>query len=106
MKTHDLKTWPEYFEALIERKKPFELRQNDRNFQVDDILNLQEFRPCEACHATGRVWDNGDKIDCDCMITKHPKGVYTGSRMLCRVIYVLSECAGLQEGYVILGLEF
>jgi hypothetical protein len=106
MKTHDLKTWPDYFEALIERRKTFELRQNDRDFQVGDMLNLQEFHPCSKCGATGRVWDNGDMIDCDCMITSSPKGIYTGSRMLCRVSYILAGCQGIQDSYVILGLEF
>lgn len=40
---HELKTWPEYFDAVYRRVKRFELRINDRNFQVGDVLNLQEY---------------------------------------------------------------
>jgi hypothetical protein len=45
MITHDLKTWPEFFQAIWEGKKLFELRQNDRNFRVGDILLLREWNP-------------------------------------------------------------
>ena len=37
---HALKTLPEYFEAVWENKKTFELRKNDRDFKVGDYLAL------------------------------------------------------------------
>ena len=40
---HYLKTDPEYFQAVKKRKKRFEMRFNDRNYQVGEILVLQEF---------------------------------------------------------------
>ena len=42
---HNLKTWPEYFKLMIEGKKTFELRKNDRDFQVGDRLDLLEYNP-------------------------------------------------------------
>lgn len=42
-KIHYLKTDPEYFQAVKKRKKKFEMRFNDRNYQVGEILILQEF---------------------------------------------------------------
>jgi ASC-1-like (ASCH) protein len=42
---HRLKTWPEYFEAVLSGKKTFEIRKNDRGFQVNDLLLLQEYNP-------------------------------------------------------------
>jgi hypothetical protein len=40
---HKLKTLPQYFEKVVAGKKNWELRKNDRNFQVHDILILQEW---------------------------------------------------------------
>lgn len=78
MKIHELKTRPEYFEAARKRQKNFELRKNDRDYQVGDLVRLEEFEDGEY---TGR---------------------YTGLRP---VLYVLKDCPeyGLAEGYCIIG---
>lgn len=43
--THELKTWPLYYEAVANGSKTFELRKNDRKFAVGDLLVLREFNP-------------------------------------------------------------
>ena len=43
MATHKLKVWSEYMDDLLNGKKSFEVRLNDRNFQVGDILILEEY---------------------------------------------------------------
>jgi hypothetical protein len=40
---HALKTLPEYFMEVKSGRKTFELRLNDRNFKVGDVLILQEY---------------------------------------------------------------
>lgn len=42
---HHLKTWPQYFEAIIAGIKSFEVRINDRNYEVGDCLQLEEYNP-------------------------------------------------------------
>ena len=45
MKTHELKTWPVFYKSIIDGTKTFEVRQNDRDFQLGDILLLREYDP-------------------------------------------------------------
>lgn len=42
---HDLKIWPEYFEAVRSGSKTFEIRKNDRGFQPGDMVTLREYNP-------------------------------------------------------------
>lgn len=54
MQTHDLKILPEYFEPVLQGTKTFEIRCNDRNFQVGDLINLHEFSEATNTY-TGRI---------------------------------------------------
>lgn len=45
MKYHDLKTWDEFWSDLESGAKTFEIRKDDRNFQVGDILIQKKFNP-------------------------------------------------------------
>jgi ParB family chromosome partitioning protein len=74
---HRLKLAKMFFNAVDTGKKSFELRKNDRNYQIGDILELHEMSDGEE---TGRVTEK-------------------------QVIYILEGFKGLEEGYCILGLE-
>lgn len=78
MKTvHALKILPEYFK-VVGKEKPFEVRKDDRGFQVGDTLWLQEWNE-----------ENG----------------YTGQDRKFTVSYILrGEQWGLMDGYCVLGL--
>ena len=51
---HELRIWPNCFAAVKAGSKPFDVRENDRNFQVGDELLLCEFEP-ETEQYTGRT---------------------------------------------------
>lgn len=79
---HELKTLPKYFKAVKLGHKTFEIRKDDRDFQVGDILRLIE-------------WDN-------------EKGYYDNC-IAKRITYILGrnedEKQFVPEGYVILGIK-
>jgi hypothetical protein len=52
--THELKIWPGCFAAVKAGNKPFDVRENDRNFQVGDVLTLCEFES-ESEQYTGQT---------------------------------------------------
>lgn len=78
---HALKIIPEYYEAVKSGKKPFEVRKNDRDFKVGDILALNEFEPDRA-----------------------GTGEYSGRAVIARISYVLTNSEYCKPGYVVLGL--
>lgn len=41
--THELKILPEYYDEIIQGKKSFEIRKNDRDFKEEDTVILKEF---------------------------------------------------------------
>ena len=46
MTTHELKIWPEFFEAVVDGRKTFEVREDHgRNFVVGDLVKLNEWVP-------------------------------------------------------------
>jgi len=44
-KIHILKTWPESYQSIKKGFKTFEVRKNDRDFKLNDVLVLQEYDP-------------------------------------------------------------
>jgi hypothetical protein len=74
---HELKTWPEYFQAVWDCRKTFEVRKDDRGFRVGDRLLLREWSP---------------------------EGGYTGRQLTARVRYVLADFEGLAPGWVVMGI--
>lgn len=57
MTTHHLKTWPMYFQAVLDGRKPFEVRRHDsaRTFLIGDLVRLVE--TTEVGDLTGRTLD-------------------------------------------------
>lgn len=58
MKEHFVKCWPEFFKRAWEGVKPFEIRNNDRNYAPGDRITMQEWDPTSSEY-TGR-WLQGE----------------------------------------------
>lgn len=78
MKEIHKKVWPQYYKALQDGVKPFEIRKDEDNVEVGDILILEE-------------WD----------------GDFTGYSLKRKVSYILRDVPqfGLKKGYCIIGLD-
>lgn len=75
---HALKCAPEYFDAVADGSKPFEVRINDRGFKVGHHLVIRELNAA------------GEK---------------TGRSIIKEVTYVLTDAfPGIAKGYVCMGL--
>ena len=75
---HELKTEKGFFEDVISGIKNFEVRKDDRLFEVGDFLALNEI--------------NEDKG-------------YTGRCCIAKVAYILRDERFVKEGYVIMGIQ-
>lgn len=77
-KIHELKTWTKYYDAVDTGLKTFELRKDDRGFNVGDLLWLKEWSP--------------------------DLNIYTGRSRFARVDLILRDVPdfGLMEGYCIM----
>ncbi len=85
MTTHELKIWPDYFQAILDGTKTFEVRTSqNRRYQEGDRLRLREY----------------DAIS-------KPNPSYSGRELLREITYVLSGSAfvGIKRGYVVLSLR-
>lgn len=78
---HDLKTWASYFHAVLDGRKNFEIRRDDRDFKAGDTLLLRE--------------------------TDYASGEYTGRSVERKISYILrmEPDLGLADGFAILSLE-
>lgn len=45
MTVHKVKSWPWFFQAIRSNMKLHDLRRNDRDYKVGDVLELHEFDP-------------------------------------------------------------
>jgi uncharacterized protein YjbK len=80
MKHHYIKIWQEYVSDITNRKKTFEIRFNDRDYQVGDILIMAEYN-------------------------RFMKS-FTGYIIQCEVKYIFNNTDfGLKEGFVAMSIN-
>lgn len=78
-KYHHLKCWVSYFRKILDGEKTFELRYNDREYKVGDILILEEY--------------------------DEKNETYTGRITHRRIAYILDSAVGLQPGFAIMSIR-
>ena len=87
MKIHSLKTVNPHFYLLSNGEKTFEIRKSDRDFQVGNLLHLQEYIYADPVNPS-----NG--------------GRYTGKSIYRKITHILDgEKWGIMPGYVVMSLS-
>lgn len=74
---HNLKILPEYFSAVACGAKTFEVRKDDRQFDVGDVLKLQEY----------------------------DREIYTGRAIDAIATYIMRDTCYCKEGFCIIGIK-
>lgn len=74
---HQIKLGAEFFDDAAAGRKSFELRKNDRNYKEGDVLEMEEVKD----------------------------GKKTGRKCSKRIVYMMENFEGLEDGYCILGCE-
>lgn len=91
---HTVKCNYDYFKALKDGTKTFEVRKKDRLYEVGDYLAVNEFIPDE----------NFDPYSSDTGLRRSDGGYYTGDCLLYKITYIMNDQQYCKEGMVILGL--
>lgn len=90
---HQLKTLPPYFNAVLNCKKTFELRKNDRDFKIGDTLILRE-------------WNMEERDSTGPEVKIIQKEGYTGRQIKKTISYILKGGKFiLHRNYVILSFN-
>ena len=88
MKLHELKIKYEYLVEIARGAKTFELRKNDRDYQVGDLIHFVDIKDTKQ----------NDKCDCD---------IYIDNNDLYKITYILKDVPqyGLDKDYCILAIK-
>lgn len=78
---HALKILPSYFEDVMSGKKTFEIRKNDRDYKVGDLLALNEYTETEEYIG------------------------YSGRSCLVKVDYILDNADFCKDGYITMTIK-
>lgn len=76
-KVHKLKILTDNFKDVVGRRMTYQLRKDDRDFSLGDILYLQEFQD----------------------------GYFTGRAQVCKVNHIVRHGEGIAKDYVLLNIK-
>ena len=93
MKLHVLKIKEEYLYEILRGKKTFEIRKNDRNYQIGDLIH---FVDTDGREYNYRYFYDDDDIRVHCI-----------ELVIYQITYILENASeyGLEDGYCILSIK-
>ena len=96
---HAVKVLPEFYAALNNGTKTFEVREKDRLYEVGDFLAVNEYEPISDPYELPTPLPEARFCRAD------GKGHYSGECLLFRITYILDNVKYCAPNTVILGLS-
>lgn len=79
MKIIDVKCVQPYFDEIMKGNKKFEIRWNDRNYQLNDVVILKEYNKVSK--------------------------IFSGRYIKVKIMYILDNFAGMKKGFIIFSFK-
>lgn len=98
---HELRSWPDEFDAIASGEKKADFRKNDRGFAEGDLIILQEYVP------TPDEWASNGRDPELAYGEDYEPGTLTGEFCLVRITHITDASFGfgVPEGYALLSIE-
>ena len=93
---HSVKCSPNYFTALQNGNKTFEVRRKDRPYQIGDLIAVNEFADFDYEYGSDEMREKFSRIS--------DNGRYSGECLLFKITYILDDTKYCKSDTVILGL--
>ena len=92
---HQLKVEKKYYRDIIAGHKTFEVRKNDRNFKIGDLLGFNE----TVSEEVANFFQDNTAINAISEVTE------TGECVVAIITYILNDERFCKDGYVTLGFN-
>lgn len=96
MKVHEIKLNTEFFDDVLSGVKTFEIRKNDREYRIGDLLAMSR-------HNGKSYLEKREGYYVDPKKAIHETDLHEADTIFARVVYISDY--EQKEGYVILGIE-
>lgn len=100
MKVHELKLNTKYYDDVKKGLKTFEIRKNDRDFKVGDVLSLTRWG--EGTYLNSVPIPTVDSVFTGCRVNMLPASIGEADTILMRVTYITDY--EQKPGYVVMGI--
>lgn len=96
MKVHEIKLNTEFFDDVLSGVKTFEIRKNDRGYQIGDLLAMSMHNGKSYLEKWKGFYGNPQNA-------LHETNLHEADTIFARVVYISDY--EQKEGYIILGIE-
>lgn len=102
MKVHELKLNTAYYDDVKTGLKTFEIRKNDRDFKVGDVLSLTRWS--EGTYLKSEKSPSPNSVFTGYSVNTYPANIREADTILMEVTYITDY--EQKPGYVVMGIDY